>query len=812
MKKGNLKKLSAALAAAVMLSAMPVYGVCAAENENSIYYEYHFDNESEKNIFSGDGSTFTVEDGVCKIVTEKPNGTARSVYAAADSTKPVHKVAQGETDTLEAKVKFEKNTIKYLFAARDSSDTANEKTNPAILKFGDTSGKITSVGSNNMFKNLKMLSNKWYQIYFVFDNDKYTLYINGINASDAPIELNGGAAVNISQIDKFLFQGNKNTTAAQTTYVDDIVAQKLVPIYLAGSSIENGAADVPTDTEKLTLDFNTIADSTSLENLTVKANGEAVDKSEYSVSVNETDATCIDVSFNGNLRSNALYTVSYNGIKDVINAEGANTASGEISFTTEQRETPFEMTDFAPQTDVKTDKSITVNFNKVVSGASLQNITVTPQIEFKAEASGTSVKITPVYNWYADKEYTVSFNGLAAADGSTSNASIVFNTVKNPYDGSGVSGDATWYSDNKVNASKASAMGVCGVSYGNGIRSITDFYNKPGDLPFCYKNGLGSGEDVVSAPVLYVKSKQHENAIIYKAEKGVESFTLKTAEKKVNSGVTGTIELYTAPVGADFTDNSVYTKAEVVKSGEVSEKWNSGITYKINANSADIGYIKAVVKLPEDTDTTNFVSVYTPSVIGADIKPYNPSVTGAYKAENKSYNTVDVCFDGFLDKASVSADKFSITDNNVLSAEIISNTYRDTVRLSLSNELSDGALYSVTASAMKDIFGNDTQAQTLSFTASNKPVSITEAKKSDSKISGTIAVPDSSKYIGGSAKLAAAYYADGVLTNVKLQDIDLKLGNNTFSADAPNENETVMIMLWNDMNCAVPVCKAKTAE
>ena len=317
---------------------------------------------------------------------------------------------------------------------------------------------------------------------------------------------------------------------------------------------------------------------------------------------------------------------------------------------------------------------------------------------------------------------------------------------------------------------------------------------------------------MVSAPVLYVKSKQHENAIIYKAEKGVESFTLKTAEKKVNSGVTGTIELYTAPVGADFTDNSVYTKAEVVKSGEVSEKWNSGITYTINANSADIGYIKAVVKLPEDTDTTNFVSVYTPSVIGADIKPYNPSVTGAYKAENKSYNTVDVCFDGFLDKASVSADKFSVTDNNVLSAEIISNTYRDTVRLSLSNELSDGALYSVTASAMKDIFGNDTQAQTLSFTASNKPVSITEAKKSDSKISGTIAVPDGSKYIGGSAKLAAAYYADGVLTNVKLQDIDLKSGNNTFSADAPNENETVMIMLWNDMNCAVPVCKAKTAE
>lgn len=60
--------------------------------------------------------------------------------------------------------------------------------------------------------------------------------------------------------------------------------------------------------------------------------------------------------------------------------------------------------------------------------------------------------------------------------------------------------------------------------------------------------------------------------MIFKAEKGVESFTLKTAEKKVNSGVTGTIELYTVPVGADFTGNSVYTKAEVVKSGEVSEK------------------------------------------------------------------------------------------------------------------------------------------------------------------------------------------------------------------------------------------------
>ena len=44
----------------------------------------------------------------------KPNGTARQVLCNLDKNKPLHKVQEGEVNTLEVKVKFEEGTIKYL--------------------------------------------------------------------------------------------------------------------------------------------------------------------------------------------------------------------------------------------------------------------------------------------------------------------------------------------------------------------------------------------------------------------------------------------------------------------------------------------------------------------------------------------------------------------------------------------------------------------------------------------------------------------------------------------------------------------------
>lgn len=107
----------------------------------------------------------------------------------------------------------------------------------------------------------------------VFNNDSYDLYIDGNKANTTPVNLKGKTTnlLDITQIDKLLFQGNKTTTVQQTTWIDDFISQKLVPICLTKSTIADNASGVSVDTKQVTLDFNTIIDANSLSALKVYA-------------------------------------------------------------------------------------------------------------------------------------------------------------------------------------------------------------------------------------------------------------------------------------------------------------------------------------------------------------------------------------------------------------------------------------------------------------------------------------------------------------------------------------------------------------
>lgn len=68
MKTMTLKKISAGIAAMLLLS-QAVFA--AAQENNMVYYENYFDSQTEMdNVFSGEGSTFSVDNGMGKIVTK----------------------------------------------------------------------------------------------------------------------------------------------------------------------------------------------------------------------------------------------------------------------------------------------------------------------------------------------------------------------------------------------------------------------------------------------------------------------------------------------------------------------------------------------------------------------------------------------------------------------------------------------------------------------------------------------------------------------------------------------------------------------
>lgn len=802
MKQVKLKGLSAALAAVMMLPTFAAAADAQTEKDD-IYYEYRFNADSDTDIFEGAESTFTIEDGICKIVTARPKGSARTVTAAVSAGKPLHKVAEGERDTLEVKVKFDKPTIKYLFAGRDSSaDTENVSS--AALKYKDTTGTVLLDLNGAAMGDAQMLPSQWQQLFFVFDNDTYELYINGKKATIQPIALKNTKTdeVEIKQLDKFLFMGNKNTTVDQTTWVDDIISRKLVPIYLENSSIEDNAVNVPTDTAKVTLDFNTVADSTSLSNLHITAGGRELSESEYTAAINSSDATMVDITFCGELSGSTEYTVDYSGVCDLINSEDANTANGSISFTTEEKETPFEINSCDASDNTATDTAVTVIFNKALGLEFEKFVKVTPETEVNTAADGNRLVITPKYNWLANKNYSISFSGATASDGSIiseDKANISFATIENPYADAAVKGDFSWY-NGKVNAAAAQKTGICALEYSK-IEKITALNGK-NDLPFIYRTALGSGDDKISGNMLILGGGHAEKCIIYETRGGLGTFVLNTAEK-ITSDM-GSIEIYTATDGSDYTDPTAFTLAEYEKSGELTTLWNNGVTYTVTANDPNIKYVKVVVKKAEGSEAK---TAYSPALCGAEMSPYIPKTVAAYKAENKSYNTADITFDGLLDKASVCADAFKADKNNILTAEIAesSDAYHQTVRLTLENELKDGEVYSVAASGLKDIFGNAAADGSVSFTAENAPVKFSDVNDADGKITGVIMVPLGSRFEGKSAVLITAYYDNGKFSSAETQAVSLNRGENAFEIQKSDAEKSTVLMLWESFGSMMPV-------
>lgn len=802
MKKRNLKVLSTVISAAMLLSAAPIF---AAEQENSVYYEYRFDDAADMTaLFSGDGSTFSVEDGMGKIVTAKPSGSARQVYASFDQNKPIHKIGEGETDTFEVKVKFEKGTMKYLFGPNDSKNNAS---NGTLLKFGNTAGTSLKGADDNYFNTAaQMKPGEWQQLFFVFNNDKYDLYINGVKASNSSVDLKGKAAkLNITQIDKFLFQGNKSTgnnatKVDQTTWIDDVIAQKLVPLYLTGSTVADNAENVSVETKTVTLDFNTIIDSTALSALTVKAGERVLADTEYTAAVNSSDATKVDITFTGALQGSTVYTIDYTGIKDVINTEEDACASGSLTFATEEKTVPFEITGSENTADTAVDGAVTVKFNKTVDPETLSGITVSPSVLFTAAADGASIVIKPEFNWLANKEYTMLLNNVGAADKTViESAEVKFKTIENPYADVSSGGNYSWLSTKAVNASAAEAQGLCAISYADTFKDIA-YFNGKSDIPLLYKDTLGSGTDTAKGSMVCAGSGVDSVAIIYKLKRGLGIFSLNTAEK-ITADM-GTVEIYGAPYGCDYKNTASYTRLNAVRTGgELTTLWNSDVYYTVSANDTSIGYVMVVLNKPEGSTQK---TVYTPALRSVSVN--GADGTSAYMAQNGTAKTVDVSFGGLLDLASVTDGAFSVSGKTVTGTEIVKGeaSLQNTVRLTVDTAFSEGSEYTVTVSGVKDIYGNDIAEATLNFTAVSDPVAISA--------SGTVSVPEGSKYAGTSAKLIIAYYKDNELLKADITDITLTAGENAFSAPATAEGEKAVIMLWTSLDSASPVCKSQTVQ
>lgn len=261
------------------------------------------------------------------------------------SLKTALPLTNAHKSILEAKVKIKKaeRDSDYMFKLFQNTTNSAETEGDPLLKISNGGSAYLLKSANNVSLTGTMDNNVWYHIYFVFATNEsgvgtYDIYINGVKINTTPLPLVNNRTYNLTNISKIRFQ--RGGTAEETLYIDDIIAQKLVAPYVQGYAFgdddfadANGTiTDVPQHTGSINLDFNTIINSSTANNITLTKSDGTVVKS-YAVR-DSLDATRVKVMLLDSLDPRTTYTLSYAGVTDVINDASNNAADGTLVFTT----------------------------------------------------------------------------------------------------------------------------------------------------------------------------------------------------------------------------------------------------------------------------------------------------------------------------------------------------------------------------------------------------------------------------------------------------------------------------------------------
>lgn len=753
------KLISLAISVILTLSLIPCVYASDENGVGEVYYQNDF--STEEKIKEMNDTAVNMNDGTAKLP-----GTSAYVLKFGSSSLPQINTANA---SIEIKIKFPtapitpNSWIGYMFGL-DDNDISTAAAS-ARVKFGyDAYSKVYKVtglrnGDASDWKTDVVASNsispdEWHKLCMVINNGNYDLFIDGNKITTQSLGMNTGTLNELTSINYM------NNGSYCTTLLDDFLVKETGTIALRNSSVVNGAQDVTVSTDKISLAFENPLAVGSEKNITVSE----LNANDYTVTIDQVnDARTAVISFTNQLVENTTYTIQYN-VSDYM----GNTAEGNLSFTTaatvappEPIETTVSVKPENGAANVNAYSPIVFTYNK-----NIDTETVPTELELsngrKANitVSGKTITVLPVNPLAISETITVVLpDGIKDEEGATIPASTTrYTTMDDSVYFAHIFRDRDNLEQTMSEFPETPYIIEAPQSAGDGFVKGNGLVENNGTLTLIYK--LDQGIDSVETMEYYGPITDGGSASYYI---GNQKESLVSEENEV------------APteIIRDERDNGTGGKNQYVKNiftGDGTQKYFA-VVVKGKNYVPQLQYVKFNQSKPE--------------TVVSDI----PTAVG---------NSVTFTMNSRLDADSVSADKFTVDGESVLSATCIGN------KLTLVfSALDFQKTYTVTAKDVANIYG--TKLSDLKF-ITPKAIEVLSSGIQETVLTGTTATGKATVKNNSpeeqSIMVAAAYYDGEQLLQAQTKTViidanaqqDITLG--ALDITGAGENNSVKVFVW----------------
>lgn len=754
------KIISLAISIVMVLSLIPYVYAMDESGIGTIYYQNDFstaDKISEMNAAAAD-----MGDGTMKMP-----GTSAYVLKFGNSSLPQVNTANA---SIEIKFKFptEPTTpnswMGYMFGLDDND--ASTAAASARVKFGyDAYSKVYKVTGlrdgvisdwkTDVVANNSISPNAWHKLCMVTNAGNYDLFIDGNKITTQSLGMNTTALTELTSIN---YMNNGSYCA---TLLDDFLVKETGTMALRNSSVADGSTDVAVNTEKIELTFENPMTAESEDNITIS---DLTKDTDYTIEIDQVnDARTAVISFTNQLTANKAYTVNYS-VSDYM----GNALEGSLSFTTEETITPPDPIETtvsvkpeSGRTNINAYSPIVFTYNKNIDVQTVPaEITLSNGRKANIIVSGKTIIVLPVNPLSVSETISVTLPDTIKDDEGAAipESTTTYTTMDDSVYFAHIFRDRDDPEQTTSEFPETPYLIETPQSPGDGFIKGNGLVENNGTLTLVYK--LDQGIDSIETMEYYGTMTDRGSASYYI---GNQKETLVSEENKI----------VPAEVINDSRDNGAGGQNQYVKNifkGDGAQKYFAVV---VNGKNyvPQLQYVKFNQPKPE--------------TVTADI----PTAIG---------NSVTFTMNSRLDAESVSAEKFTVDGESVLSATCIGN------KLTLVfSALDFQKTYTVSAQGVTNIYGDELSE--LKF-ITPKAIELLSSGIQETDLTGTTATgkatvknnsPEEQKIM-----VAAAYYNDTALIQAQIKTVLIEAGvTQDITLEALNitdegENNNVGVFVW----------------
>lgn len=752
------KLISLAVSAVLAISLIPCGAYAADENGiGTVYYQNDF-STAEK--VSEMNSTATFDNGTMKL----PGKDSAYILNFGSSKIPnINSVNATIEINFIIKSELIANWTGYMLGLFDGTST----TTGARAYLGYTYNGIyvveklkdgTGSWDSSVVLSNSIAANQNHKLCMVMTSGQYDLYLDGNKITASKLNLNSSGLTDVTAIN-YMNSGNY-----LAMHFNDFLVKETGTMALRGSSVADGAAEVAVSTEKISLTFENPLTAESGDNITVSG---LTKDTDYTVEIDQVNdaRTAVIVLNEGALAENTDYTVNY----DVADYMGG-TASGTVSFKTEEEAAPPEPVEttvsVSPQngaSDINAYSPIVFTYNKNINADTVPaELTLSNGRKANVTVSGQTITVLPVNPLSVSETITVTLpDTIKDAEGEAiPTSTTTYTTMEDSVYFAHIFRDRDNPEQTISEFPETPYLVEIPQSSGDGFTKGNGLIENDGTLTLIYK--LDQGIDCVETMEYYASQPE--------GSRGSASYYIGNQKENL---VSEENKIDPSDVIKDYRDNGTGGQNQYVKNIFTSDGTQKYFAVVVNGKNyvPQLQYVKFNQPKPE--------------TVASDI----PTADG---------NSVTFTLNSRLDAESVSADKFKVDGESVISATASGN------KLTLIfNALDFQKTYTVTAEGVTNIYG--TPLSELKF-ITPKAIEVVSSGISEADLSGTTATGKATLKNNSpedrEVMVVSAYYDGKQMLQSKVKKVQIKAGETgditleALDITGAGENNFVKVFVW----------------